>query len=260
MNINNTQGSPEGVYTPEPRVYELGYLIMPTVDEGNLSDERDALVALITKFKGIVISEEVPQLVDLAYDMTKMIDNKKHTYSQAYFGWIKFDVTPDVVEALTDESELGGNIIRSIMVKTVRDNTLVSEQPFKLARVNRSDEEGEDEDFGGAELADEPETEETAKPAASTEGEVPPAASISDDLSKIEGVGPVIAELLNKKGIHTYGDLSASKVGDVRDWLEAAGLTGHEPKTWSKQATLAKHAKWDELKTLQDLLQGGKEE
>jgi len=260
MNINNTQGSPEGVYTPEPRVYELGYLIMPTVDEGNLSNERDALVALITKFKGIVISEEVPQLIDLAYDMTKMIDNKKHTYSQAYFGWIKFDVTPDVVETLTDEVELGENLIRSIMIKTVRDNTIVSEQPFKLARVNRSDDDGEDEDFGGAELADEPEKEATV---AKTEGtnetaDAPVASSISDDLTKIEGVGPVIAELLTKKGIHTYVDLSKSKVGDLRDYLETAKLAGHDPKSWSKQATLAKNGKWDELKELQDLLLGGK--
>ena len=258
MNINNTQGSPEGVYTPEPRVYELGYLIMPTVDEGNLSNERDALVALITKFKGIVISEGQPQLIDLAYDMTKMIDNKKHTYSQAYFGWIKFDITPDVIETLTDEAELGENLIRSIMIKTVRDNTIVSDQPFKIARANRSDEEDEGEDFGGAELAEEPETEETAKSVEKTEEGEAPVASISDDLTKIEGVGPVIAELLNKKGIHTYSDLSSSKVGDLRDWLETEKLSGHEPKTWSKQATLAKHEKWDELKELQDLLQGGK--
>ena len=252
MNINNTQGSPEGVYTPEPRVYELGYLLMPTVDEGNLSNERDALVALITKFKGIVISEGQPQLIDLAYDMSKIINNKKHTYSQAYFGWIKFDITPNVLETLTDTIETHETILRSIMIKTVRENTLTSDQPFKLARTNRSDDEGEEEDFGDAELADEPEAE------VNDESETPTASSISDDLTKIEGIGPVIAELLNKKGIHTYSDLSSSKVGDLRDYLESAGLSQHDPKTWSKQATLAKNGKWDELKELQDVLQGGK--
>ena len=254
MNINNTQGSPEGVYTPEPRVYELGYLLMPTVDEGNLSNERDALVALITKFKGIVISEGQPQLIDLAYDMTKMIENKKNTYSQAYFGWIKFDVTPDVIEKLTDEVESGESIIRSIMTKTTRENTLTSDQPFKLARVNRSDDEGEDEDFGGADLPEEDNDDSVD----AEESKASTGSSISDDLTKIEGIGPVIAELFNKKGIYTYSDLSGSKVGDLRDYLESAGLSQHDPKTWSKQATLAKNEKWDELKELQDLLQGGK--
>jgi len=252
MNINNTKGSPEGVYTPEPRVYELGYLIMPTVDEGNLNDERDALVALITKHKGIVISEGQPQLIDLAYDMTKMMNNKKHIFSQAYFGWIKFDITPDVALALTEEAELMESMLRSIMIKTERDTTLTSDQPFKLARVNKSDDDDDGEGFGDAQFVtedddDEPAEKQTKKPS-----------SISDDLTKIEGIGPVIAETLNKKGIHTYSDLSASKVGDLRDYLADAKLSQHEPKSWSKQATLAKHEKWDELKELQDLLIGGK--
>lgn len=254
MNNNDTQSSPDGVYTPEPRVYELGYLLMPSVNEENLSDERDALVALITKSKGIVISEGQPQLIDLAYEMSKVINNKKQTYSQAYFGWIKFDVTPDVIDALTVEIENGESLIRSIMNKTVRDNTLVSDQPFKLARTNNSHDDIE-EDFGAAELVEEPEaesaTEESTTPASSN--------SISDDLTKIEGIGPKIAELFNKKGIHTFADLSGSKVGDLRDILADAGLSQHEPKTWSKQATLAKNGKWDELNVLQDVLKGGKE-
>lgn len=252
MNNNDTQSSQEGVYTPEPRVYELGYLLMPSVNEGNLSDERDALVALITKFKGIVISEGQPQLIDLAYDMSKMINNKKHTYSQAYFGWIKFDITPDVIDALTLEVENGESIVRSIMNKTVRDNTLTSEQPFKLARTNTHDEV--EEDFGDAELVEEPESEESTSVEESA-----PVASISDDLTKIEGIGPVIAELFNKKGIHTFADLSGSKVGDLRDILAAGDLSQHDPKTWSKQATLAKNGKWDQLEVLQDELKGGKE-
>lgn len=246
MNINNTQGSPEGVYTPEPRVYELGYLLMPSVSEGDLSNERDALVALITKFKGIVISEGQPQLIDLAYDMTKVINNKKHTYSQAYFGWIKFDVTPDVVEALTDEVEALENLVRSIMIKTERENLLTTDQPFRVARTNESDEQEEDID-----VSSEEEGTETVE-------EKEDAATESDDLTKIEGIGPKIAELFASNGIKTFEDLSGSKVGDLRTILADNGLSGHEPKTWSKQATLAKHGKWDELKVLQDELDGGK--
>lgn len=245
MNINNTQGSPEGVYTPEPRVYELGYLLMPSVSEGDLSNERDALVALITKFKGIVISEGQPQLIDLAYDMTKVINNKKHTYSQAYFGWIKFDVTPDVVEALTDEVEALENLVRSIMIKTERENLLTTDQPFRVARTNESDEQEEDIDVSSEEGTETVEEKEDA-------------ATESDDLTKIEGIGPKIAELFASNGIKTFEDLSGSKVGDLRTILADNGLSGHEPKTWSKQATLAKHGKWDELKVLQDELDGGK--
>lgn len=245
MNNNNTQGSPEGVYTPEPRVYELGYLLMPSVSEGDLSEERDALVALITKFKGIVISEGQPQLIDLAYDMTKTINNKKHTYSQAYFGWIKFDVTPNLVESLTEEVETIKNLLRSIMTKTERENLLTSDQPYRLARIT-SDDVVED-----IEVSSEEES-------IATEESVKEPSSEADDLTKIEGIGPKIAEVFAANGVKTFEDLSGSKVGDLRTILADNGLSQHEPKSWSKQATLAKHGKWDELKTLQDELDGGK--
>lgn len=248
MNNNNTQGSPEGVYTPEPRVYELGYLLMPSVSEGNLSEERDALVALITKFKGIVISEGQPQLIDLAYDMTKVINNKKHIYSQAYFGWIKFDVTPNVVEAFTEEVEASENLLRSIMTKTQRENLLTSDQPYKLARANNDAVIEEVQDI-------EVSSEETVS---ATEEVAEEATVEADDLTKIEGIGPKITEVFAANGVKTFEDLSGSKVGDLRTILADNGLSQHEPKSWSKQATLAKHGKWDELKTLQDELDGGK--
>tara|TARA_B100001179_G_scaffold231194_1_gene220504 strand:- start:211 stop:948 length:738 start_codon:yes stop_codon:yes gene_type:complete len=245
MNSNNTQGSQEGVYTPEPRVYELGYLLMPTVDEGNLSNERDALVALITRYKGIVISEGQPQLIDTAYEISKVINNKRNSFTQAYFGWIKFDITPNVIDALTEEIEALETIIRSIMIKTVKENTLTSDQPFKLARTNNSDEEDIDED----DTDDDDDTEENdSKESTSSE----------DDLTKIEGIGPEIAKVLSANGVVSFEDLSASKVGDLRAILADNNLSSHEPKTWSKQATLAKHEKWDELATLQEELKGGK--
>jgi ribosomal protein S1 len=83
-------------------------------------------------------------------------------------------------------------------------------------------------------------------------------ASDADDLTKIEGVGPKIAETLVAAGIATFADLSTSKIGDLRTILEEAKLSQHDPGTWKKQATLAKNDKWDELKVLQDELDGGK--
>src|SRR5690606_2480762 len=139
MNSKNTVGSSQGEFAPEPRIYELGYLIMSSVDEGDLGNERDALVAHITQSKGIIIDEAQPVLIDLAYDMDKLINNKKHTFSQAYFGWVKFDMAPSDVEAFTDAVELTPSVLRSIVVKTVRDNTLTSDQPFRLARTTKDE-------------------------------------------------------------------------------------------------------------------------
>ena len=81
-----------------------------------------------------------------------------------------------------------------------------------------------------------------------------------DDLKKIEGVGPKIAELLANAGMATYADVAAATPEKIKEVLEAAGsrYKMHDPTTWPKQAKLAADGKWDELKKLQDELNGGK--
>jgi large subunit ribosomal protein L27 len=85
-------------------------------------------------------------------------------------------------------------------------------------------------------------------------------AAKADDLKKIEGIGPKIAELLVADGIVTYADLAASTVEKIQGILEAAGprYAAHNPGTWPKQADLAAKGEWDALKVLQDELVGGK--
>ena len=81
-----------------------------------------------------------------------------------------------------------------------------------------------------------------------------------DDLSKIEGVGPKIAELINGGGIMTFAQLAAAPVERLQELLDGAGerYRVHNPATWPMQAGLATDGKWDELEELQDRLDGGK--
>lgn len=83
--------------------------------------------------------------------------------------------------------------------------------------------------------------------------------SKADDLTKIEGIGPKIAELLNADGIKTWKQLADSKEETLKGILEKAGsrYTMHNPTTWAQQAQLCVDEKWDELKVLQDRLDGG---
>jgi large subunit ribosomal protein L21 len=79
----------------------------------------------------------------------------------------------------------------------------------------------------------------------------------ADDLKKIEGIGPKIAETLIAAGIATYADLAKAKPANISEVI--ADVRGnHIPDTWPQQAKLAADGKWDELKELQDKLNGGK--
>lgn len=81
-----------------------------------------------------------------------------------------------------------------------------------------------------------------------------------DDLQIIEGIGPKIKEILHEGGVTTWASLADASVETLQGLLDAAGdaYTMHNPGSWPKQSALARDAKWIELKTLQDKLDGGK--
>ena len=81
-----------------------------------------------------------------------------------------------------------------------------------------------------------------------------------DDLKKIEGIGPKIAELFNNAGIVTFSDLAGAEVDKLKEILLAAGsrYKMHDPTSWPDQAKMAADGEWDKLKEWQDSHDGGK--
>ncbi len=124
----------------EARIYEVGFHIVPLVAEENVSKEASEIKFLIEKQKGAMISEEMPRICPLAYTIAKTVDGKKHIFDKAYFGWIKFEVDATALPAIKEALEANQNILRFILVKTVRENTLTSLQ--KIASQARMDKEG----------------------------------------------------------------------------------------------------------------------
>ncbi len=83
------------------------------------------------------------------------------------------------------------------------------------------------------------------------------ASSKGDDLKKIEGIGPKIAQTLTDAGVATFAQLAKTDAAKISEII--AGVRGnHVTDTWPKQAELAAEGKWDELKKWQDELDGGK--
>jgi predicted flap endonuclease-1-like 5' DNA nuclease len=97
--------------------------------------------------------------------------------------------------------------------------------------------------------AEEPEAEEA-------EAEV-----TADDLTRIEGIGPKISQVLQASGISTYAELARKSPGDLRQILEDSDprlgrIT--KPDTWSEQAGYAAAGDWDGLDELKARLKGGR--
>lgn len=80
------------------------------------------------------------------------------------------------------------------------------------------------------------------------------------DLTRIEGIGPKIAAVLQKAGIRTYRDLANANNPHLTRVLSEAGIPPGlaNPATWPEQSSLAAEGRWDELKELQSRLRAGR--
>lgn len=105
-----------------------------------------------------------------------------------------------------------------------------------------------------------PKKEVAAKKEAAPKKTVASKKAASDNLTKVEGIGPKVAELFADNGIKSFKDLASKTAEDLKAILTPAGgrYAAMDCETWPKQAELAADGKWDELKKWQDELNGGK--
>jgi len=101
-------------------VYEVGYIMLPSIAEENLAGEVAEFKESLGG-KGLVfISDEYPKMLELAYEMSRSIENKKQKFSYGYFGWIKFECTPQNAKLIKEFLEKNEKLVRFLMVKTTR--------------------------------------------------------------------------------------------------------------------------------------------
>ena len=111
------------------RLYELGFILVPTTPESEVPAKVEVLKSLIKDVKGTVTTEGAPEYIDLAYTMEKTVGSKKSKYSQGYFGFIKFETDPESLETLKKALDSELDIVRYILLKTNPENTIVFKKP-----------------------------------------------------------------------------------------------------------------------------------
>lgn len=108
------------------KVYELGYLLAPTIPEEDVPAAFGNLKELTISLGGVSMSEEMPKHIQLAYAMSKVVQNVRHKFDTAYFGWIKFTMETEKVLELKKKLDLDPNLIRFLLLKTVKENTIAA--------------------------------------------------------------------------------------------------------------------------------------
>ncbi len=106
-------------------VYEVSYLLLPSLATEQVPGKAAALKEALTSLGGEVLADEDPILIDLAYPMTKVVQTVRHKATTGYFGWIKFEMPQHGMEAVKKALDANDEILRYLIIKTVKENTLL---------------------------------------------------------------------------------------------------------------------------------------
>jgi ribosomal protein S6 len=116
-------------------VYEIGYLVLPSIAEDKVSDVAKTIKELVAKEGGNVFDGEEPIKMDLAYTMNKTIGASRYVVNEAYVGWLKFEAESSRVLKIKALVEKMDEILRFLLIKAPRETT------FTFAEALRAMEE-----------------------------------------------------------------------------------------------------------------------
>ena len=128
-------------------VYEIGYLVLPSISEDALSLVVENIKAAIVKEGGKEIDGEAPFKQDLAYTMTKTIGASRYVVNDAYIGWVKFEAEPANVLKIKALVEKMDEVLRFLLIKAPRETTFTFAEARK-ALMEEENQAGEDDAAG----------------------------------------------------------------------------------------------------------------
>jgi ribosomal protein S6 len=122
----------------EKKLYELGYLLIPVIAPEKLADEVSILRSVIESNGGLVLFEEAPKERKLSYEMAKEITGgRKAKYDDAYFGWMKFNLSSDAISKIDEEMKKSASVLRYLIINLTKEGAPLSGIEIKKPVVGR---------------------------------------------------------------------------------------------------------------------------
>lgn len=114
-------------------MYEVGYLVMPIVAEETAREEHAAIRAGLEKLGAIISEEDVPRMRPLAYSIPRRISDKKFNFTDAYFAWIRYEVSPALAASVKEMLDRRENLLRHLTISLDKKG-LIAAAEAKAAR------------------------------------------------------------------------------------------------------------------------------
>ncbi len=118
----------------DPKIYEVGFHVVPTTAEDDVSSVVNAVRDTIESLSGTIISEGTPKMIQLAYPMDHIVANKKSIFDSGYFGWVKFQAIPENILKIKDGLNDNADIFRFLIISTVKEDTFSKKAVPKIRK------------------------------------------------------------------------------------------------------------------------------
>jgi len=110
----------------EAKTYEIGYLLTPFLPADKVEETVEAMYkAMIDDLGGLAVFKTTPKMRALSYPVSKFISNKKSIFSEAYFGVVKFKISPEKIRTIKELLDKDNNIIRFLTVNIPKNSEKV---------------------------------------------------------------------------------------------------------------------------------------
>ncbi len=93
----------------ESKIYELGYHLIPELEEVDVKTQAQELSNLITQNEGSILSSKEPRHTHLSYPIRRK--------QYGYFGTFDFTASPDTIEKINAQMKLQSGVLRFLLTK-----------------------------------------------------------------------------------------------------------------------------------------------
>lgn len=121
-------------------IYELGYLLLPSIAEDDVLAVVKKMQDLVSSKGGVLIDSEDPFKQDLAYSMTKVVGASRYVVTDAYLGWMKFELPVEEAPAVKEAISKMNEVVRSILIKAPRETSFT----FAAAKARLAEAEAKE--------------------------------------------------------------------------------------------------------------------
>ncbi len=108
-------GSSQANGAPHETIYEIGLLLLPVLREDEIAAVGERVHTALASARASILAEEAPKKIQLAYRIERSVAGKREKYTEAHFGFVKFELPEEEEETAAPSIANLERLLRSDM-------------------------------------------------------------------------------------------------------------------------------------------------